>query len=160
MRAQRSGSVAAAVAAIVLSFALGACASQTPTTPQSTPPSTPGGTVTETSRPPFQTTTPGPIVSGTPSGIPSGTPIAEVPSARWDAIVADLAARGVAGEPTLVSAEAVTFTDGSLGCPVPGQSYTQALVGGMRVVVSADGASYDYRFGRGDSPRLCTTPGR
>lgn len=95
----------------------------------------------------FETTTPGPIA-------PSGTPT-EVPDARWDAITADLTARGVAGTPEVVSAEAVTFSDGSLGCPEPGKSYHQALVDGMRVVVSVDDVTYDYRFGAGDSPKLC-----
>ncbi len=98
-------------------------------------------------RPPFRTTTPGPIA-------PSGTP-ADVPAARWDAIVADLAARGVSATPQLVSAEAVVFNDGSLGCPTPGVSYTQAQVDGLRVVVSAAGRTYDYRFGAGDAPTLC-----
>lgn len=37
------------------------------------------------------------------------------------------------------SAEAVTWPDGSLGCPQPGRMYTQALVPGWRIVVR-DGA--------------------
>lgn len=97
-------------------------------------------------RPPFQTTTPGPIA-------PSGTPTT-VPTAKWDAIVADLADRGAAS-PALVSATAVTWPNGALGCPQPGQSYTQALVDGMQVIVTADGTTYDYRFGTGDTPQLC-----
>ena len=84
-----------------------------------------------------------------------GTPVA-VPPARWDALVADLGARGVTATPELVSAEAVTFSDSSLGCATPGQSYTQALVDGMRVLVTAGGETYDYRFGTGDDPLLCT----
>jgi hypothetical protein len=86
---------------------------------------------------------------------PSGTPAA-VPPARWDAIAADLADRGVAGTPTLVSAEAMTWPNGALGCPQPGATYTQAIVHGMRVVVTADGTTYDYRFGTTDTPLLCT----
>ncbi len=99
------------------------------------------------SRPPFATTTPGPI---TPSG-----PSVAVPPARWDAIVADLAARGVTGTPELVSAQSVTWNSGALGCPQPGQSYTQALVDGMRVIVTVDAKQYDYRFGTADAPKLC-----
>ena len=38
-----------------------------------------------------------------------------------------------------VDATAVTWSDGGLGCPAPGQLYTQALVPGWRIVVS-DGA--------------------
>ncbi|MFT3798240.1 hypothetical protein [Microbacterium sp.] len=102
---------------------------------------------TASTRPPFLTTTPGTIA-------PTGTP-ADVPEARWDALVADLAARGVTATPVLISAEEVTFSDGSLGCASPGQSYTQALVDGMRVVVTADGQIYDYRFGEGTTLTLC-----
>jgi hypothetical protein len=29
------------------------------------------------------------------------------------------------------------------------------VVDGMQVIVDVDGTSYDYRFGRSDSPRLC-----
>ena len=104
--------------------------------------------VSASTRPPLQTTTPGAIA-------PTGTPV-EVPQDRWDAIVADLTGRGVTATPELVSAEAVTFNDGSLGCASPGQSYTQAQVDGMRVVVTADGKTYDYRFGTGPTPKLCT----
>ena len=110
--------------------------------------SDPTPSASATSRPPFQTATPGPIA-------PTGTPVA-VPPARWDALVADLGARGVTATPELVSAEAVTFSDSSLGCATPGQSYTQALVDGLRVVVTAGGQTYDYRFGTGDAPKLCT----
>jgi hypothetical protein len=101
----------------------------------------------ESRRPPVLTTTPGPVTT-------PGTP-AEVSEARWDAIVADLRSRGVTGAPALVSAQAVTWSSGALGCPQPGRSYTQAMVEGMQVVVTASGRSFDYRFGRTDSPRLC-----
>lgn len=77
------------------------------------------------------------------------------PPARWDAIVDDLSARGVSGEPALVSAEAVTWPSSALGCPAPGRSYAQAIVEGMRIVVEVDGTTYDYRFGRSDTPMLC-----
>ena len=104
-----------------------------------------------TPRPPFQTTTRGPLPSADPSGVPT-----DVPAARWSAIQDDLAARGVTGVVELVSAESVVFSDGSLGCPSPGQSYTQAQVDGMRVVVAVDGTTYDYRLGQGDTLKLCT----
>ena len=99
-------------------------------------------------RPPFRTSSPGPVS-------PPGSSTA-VPPAYWDAIVADLAERGVTGTPELVSAQSVTWNSGALGCPKPGMSYTQAIVDGMRVVVEVDGTTYDYRFGTTDSPKLCT----
>ena len=37
----------------------------------------------------------------------------------------------------VLSAEAVTWPDGSLGCPQPGMMYTQALVPGFRIVLQA-----------------------
>jgi hypothetical protein len=89
-----------------------------------------------------------------PAATPSGQPV-PLPSAYWDAIVADLAGRGVTGTPELVSAEAVTWGDGSLGCPEPGKSYTQALEEGLRVIVVVDGVEYDYRFGSQPVPHLC-----
>ncbi len=92
-------------------------------------------TQSPSSRPPFLTATPGPI---TPSATPSGTPTT-VPDARWNAIVADLATRGVTDAPQLVSATAVTWNNGALGCAQPGQSYTQAIIDGMQVVVTAGG---------------------
>lgn len=104
-------------------------------------------TPSASSRPPFVTP------SAAPS-TPSGTPV-DVPAARWDAIVEDLAARGVSGTPELVSAVAVTWNNGALGCPKPGSSYTQAIVDGMQVIVVVEGTNYDYRFGRSDSPLLC-----
>ncbi|PWB98223.1 hypothetical protein [Homoserinimonas hongtaonis] len=99
------------------------------------------------SRTPFETSSPGAIA-------PSGTPM-EVPMEAWDAIIADLAQRGVSADPEIVSAEAVTWNNGALGCPKPGMNYTQALVEGMHVVITAGGETYDYRFGSRNSPILC-----
>lgn len=135
--------VAVAAAAMLLAVSLAACTSEGSATEGD---SVPGPT--SSSRPPFQTTTPGAVG-------PTGTP-ADVPAARWDAIVRDLADRGVSSPPTVVSAENVVFADGSLGCPSPGQSYTQAQVDGMRVVLEAEGTTYDYRLGSGDQLILCT----
>ena len=53
------------------------------------------------------------------------------------------------------SAEAVTWSDGSLGCPQPGQSYTQALVPGYRVQIEGNGKSYDYHASVRGSWVLC-----
>lgn len=98
----------------------------------------------------FITTEPLPSAS-----VPSGTP-ATLSAPRLAAIQADLRTRGVAPEAVqVISAENVTFNDGSLGCPAPGQQYTQAQVEGTRVVVEAAGTQYDYRFGTSDTPHLC-----
>jgi hypothetical protein len=56
---------------------------------------------------------------------------------------------------TIVRAEAVVWSDGSLGCPEPGMQYTQMLVNGYWVVIEAAGQTYDFRAGRDGSFRLC-----
>lgn len=101
-------------------------------------------------RPPFQT------VSPQPGASPSAGAETSVPPKRWAAILDDLIARGVPTDAVeLTSARSVTWNDGSLGCPKPGQMYTQALVDGMQVIVSVAGKQYDYRFGHSDKPKLC-----
>jgi hypothetical protein len=59
----------------------------------------------------------------------------------------------------VVSAEPVTWKDGSLDCPRIGVMYTQGIVAGYKVVVSAAGRTLDYRWGRSGDPRLCLPPG-
>ena len=55
----------------------------------------------------------------------------------------------------VLSAEAVTWPDGSLGCPQPGMMYTQALVPGFRIRVRAGTETLDYHAGRGGAPMFC-----
>jgi hypothetical protein len=55
----------------------------------------------------------------------------------------------------VISADAVTWSDGSLGCPMPGMMYTQALVPGFRVRIRAAGKELDYHAGRMGAPVLC-----
>lgn len=124
--------------AIVLVLGLSACAQ--------------GATMPDDSATPGATERPQPLASS--GTVPTGYPVA-LPSAYRDALEADLAARGVDGTLVVVSSEAVTWGDGSLGCPEPGMAYTQALEEGMRVIVEVDGTSYDYRFGSRPVPRLC-----
>jgi hypothetical protein len=59
---------------------------------------------------------------------------------------------------TVVSAEEVTWRDGSMGCPQPGMLYTQALTNGSRVVLEADGRRYQYHAGGRRSAFLCENP--
>ena len=66
----------------------------------------------------------------------------------------------------VLSAEAVTWSDGSLGCPEPGMMYTQALVPGYRVQIRGgrtgiwiitlgrEGVAGAVSAGAGRSPRL------
>lgn len=56
---------------------------------------------------------------------------------------------------TVVLVEEVVWSDASLGCPQPGMSYAQVVTDGMRIVLEADGALYDYRSGGTSDPVLC-----
>ena len=80
---------------------------------------------------------------------------------REDAL---LAWPGVPRAQMQVSTEAVTWSDGSLGCPQPGQTYTQALVADWRLVVRAKGREAVYHASQRGQWLLCTggtsAPGR
>jgi hypothetical protein len=71
----------------------------------------------------------------------------ETPADLLTQIIADAADRaGVADSAvTVIRDEFAIWNDGSLGCPEPGQVYTQALVEGYWVVLEAGGTEYDYR---------------
>ena len=56
---------------------------------------------------------------------------------------------------TLLRAESVVWNDGSLGCPQPGQFYTQAPVAGYWIEIAIGNERYDYRIVSVDNLRLC-----
>jgi hypothetical protein len=94
-----------------------------------------------------------------PSSQPASGDVS-LPAEVTDPIVADAAAR-LNVDPaavSIVSAEAETFSDGSLGCPEMGVMYTQALVDGYHVVVAANGTQLDYRGSVPGQFRLCKNP--
>jgi hypothetical protein len=84
----------------------------------------------------------------TPQLQPAGDPVAtaSIPKVVRRAVVADAARRFEVPESAVVltTAEQVTWSDGSLGCPVPGRMYTQALVSGYRVVASTAAGKMRY----------------
>jgi hypothetical protein len=86
--------------------------------------------------------------------------ITEVPAEVLEAIVADAADRaGVEPQDVEITiAEAVTWSDGSLGCPEPGMMYTQALVPGYRVVVEAGGETLNFHAAQSGDFRFCENP--
>lgn len=57
------------------------------------------------------------------------------------------------------SSEAITWSDGSLGCPEPGAMYTMALVPGYRVWLRANATRLDYHADARGYFVLCP-PGR
>jgi hypothetical protein len=77
-----------------------------------------------------------------------------------DEAVADLATRLGVSETDIevISVEEVTWSDGSLGCPKPGEFYTQALVDGHRIVLGHGEKVYDYHSGGERGPFLCPNP--
>ena len=58
----------------------------------------------------------------------------------------------------VVTAERVTWPNGSAGCPRPGMSYTQALVDGYRVVLGYGSGEYHYHGRKGADPFYCERP--
>lgn len=58
----------------------------------------------------------------------------------------------------VVTAEFVTWSDGSLGCPEPDMMYTQALVEGYRIVLDVAGDEVAFHGARGDVPARCDDP--
>jgi len=57
---------------------------------------------------------------------------------------------------TLISATSVTWSDGCLGCPQPGEQCLQVLTPGQQVIYQGPGAQrYDVRTGQGDHFIIC-----
>ncbi len=87
----------------------------------------------------------------------AAAPLSEAPASLQAAAVDDAARRS--GKPRdavkIVAAEAVTWSDGSLGCPEPGVLYTQALVRGYRIVVEVAEQQLEYHAGQQGPPTFC-----
>jgi hypothetical protein len=58
----------------------------------------------------------------------------------------------------VVVAEAVTWSDGSIGCPEEGMAYTQALVPGYRVVLNIAGEELAFHAAENGEFSPCRTP--
>jgi len=82
-----------------------------------------------------------------PAGLAGAVQAARADAARRIGVAADAL--------TLVSAEAVTWSDGSLGCPQPGMAYTQALVPGYRIVLRGPAGELDYHASARGALVLC-----
>ena len=84
----------------------------------------------------------------------------DIPEQLLDAVIEEAAA-GAGVDPAdveVLTAEAVTWSDGSIGCPEPGMAYTQALVPGYRVVVEIDGARLNFHSDASGEFRFCEDP--
>lgn len=148
---RRSSKVRRALLVLTLVPILTACAAGAAATPTSNVVAAPTATPTDArpsydlGSPPFQTVP------------PTAAPITgEVPAPLMDLARADLARR-TGLDPstfTVVRSETAIWADGSLGCPIPGQLYTQVQTPGYWIVLEAAGKPYDYRATSG-AVRLC-----
>jgi hypothetical protein len=97
-----------------------------------------------------------------PSASPAVTPLPmdQLPpdaEAMVRQVTQDLAAHlGVpAGSITLLTAEAVTWPDASLGCPRPNTGYIQVETPGFRILLRGEGESYLYQTDLRENYLLC-----
>jgi hypothetical protein len=83
--------------------------------------------------------------------------LGEVPVDLLDRIFDDLEKQTGAHRSAfkVLKAEATQWNDGALGCPKPGQTYTQAIVDGYQVIIEHDGQSFDYHASAGGWFKLC-----
>lgn len=81
----------------------------------------------------------------------------EVPQDVMEMVVDEAAVLGQVGlgEVQIVRAEAVTWSDASLGCPEADQMYAQVLTDGYWIVLEAGGTEFDFRMAETGIPRLC-----
>jgi hypothetical protein len=93
----------------------------------------------------------GPPTAASPETAPG------VPAEMIEAALADAANRSTTARADIKvsSAEAVTWPDGSLGCPKPGMLYTQALVPGYRIVLEAGEQLLNYHVSSRGRPMFC-----
>lgn len=95
---------------------------------------------------------------------PAGEPVstASMPRAVRRAVVADAAKRFQVAEDAVVlaSAELVTWSDGSLGCPQAGRSYMQVVVPGYRVTATTANGRMLYHTDTRGNAVTCGLPVR
>jgi len=83
--------------------------------------------------------------------------VMNAPADMIEAALTDAANRSTIAQADIkvVSAEPVTWPDGSLGCPQPGMMYTQALVPGYRIVLQAGEQTLNYHAMSRGRPVFC-----
>jgi hypothetical protein len=82
----------------------------------------------------------------------------EVPAQLLAIFQDDLARRALVKPETItvISATEQQWSDGAMGCPQPGQMYTQMLVPGYRVIMQAAGDRYAYHADRRGNFIVCS----
>lgn len=144
---------------IGLALALSACADEPfsrPDSPQTPSPAS-DGEPTPQLEPSDSLSTP-----RRPALVPTTEPpvVGDLPEDLVAAIKADLKTRtGAQPEAmTIVRAEAMTWSDSSLGCPKPNVDYLQVLTDGYWIVLRVDDTEYDYRASTQGNFFLCELP--
>jgi hypothetical protein len=101
-----------------------------------------------------------PAQTAAPAG--DSVAVASVPREVRRAVVADAARRFKVAESAVVlsRAEQVTWNDGSLGCPRPGQMYTQMLVSGFRILATTSAGQMEYHTDAQGLAVTCSATGR
>ncbi len=112
--------------------------------------------------------TDGPVETSGPAGADEDTATSTGPDERTSqpgvaAAMADLAERNAVAldEVTITELTAVTWRDGSLGCPMPGMQYSQALVPGQQLILSLASdptQSFAYHAGARGTFSFCESP--
>jgi hypothetical protein len=128
------------------SLVVSACGTLRSDDPSETPATVPSAQESVTTPPP----------GGSPVDAATPPPRSHLAGLVNDAVV-DLSTRlKVAPDSVeVIRAEQVTWPDGSLGCPRPGMSYSQALVDGYRVILEHAGRIYLYHAGTDGPIFLC-----
>jgi hypothetical protein len=94
-----------------------------------------------------------------PNAVPDNAPAVsgEVPAGAIETLRAEVAAQQSvkASDVKVVSAQAVNWPNGALGCPQPGMMYTQAIVPGYRVELEAAGKRFVYHASTKGSFKQC-----
>lgn len=85
----------------------------------------------------------------------TGDPTSDIPIVRTAIALLRVMLDDPTAEIVVVSVEEVDWPDGSIGCPRPGMSYTQAIVNGSRIVLSHDGIGYEFHQAGGRDPFYC-----
>jgi hypothetical protein len=175
MMTRRARNLIAAVAAVLVVSSCGddSTSSQTPATQPSaaqtnassanTEPAATAVAPAETAAAPTSASTPLALSPSTVVAVTKETTVALSPSIDpalqplVDQAVADLASRLKIDTSKIetISAQAMTWPDGSLGCPQPGMGYTQVMVDGSLIQLSANGTAYSYHSGGSRAPFLC-----
>jgi hypothetical protein len=81
----------------------------------------------------------------------------DVPKELLDNIRIDAAerAKSVPESVRVIMARKEKWADGSMGCPVPGEVYTQMQTSGYHIVAAVGLQKFDYRAGENGRFRLC-----